>query len=1645
MKRLTYFVFILILLPLGVQGQAGFEANKTEGCSPLSVAFLDTSNQAIAWLWDFGNGRTSQLQNPGIIYTEPGVYQVSLKVTFGNGEQKTILKKEYIRVVESPTIELQSSQQEICLGDTVGLSLSDENLNSPLSEWQWDFGDGVTSNEASPSHLYTKSGFFNIGIVVKNELGCQAFALLENHLQVAEAVNAEFTYEKSFFCDAPAEISFTSVDSISGLIHFWDFGDGNNSTQINPTHIYSQEGNYEITHIIEFQDGCNDTVKLSPGVSIGTEKIDFTDSVYQSCVGQSISLQIEVPEGTEVDWSWGDGSTETASRKQTHIYREEGNYLIEARLKSSDACEKTVKKQIEILPSPIPQFTVSDSLSCETPFNVNFSNQSEGADFYLWDLGEGTQSSAQNPTHAYINQGVYSVSLTAFNHAGCSASVLKENLIIKESPEFEIVASGTRGCAGQKLTRFSVESNSAFPIVSWLWDFGDGNTSSAESPEHIYEDPGQYDLSLIAVNAKGCTLSVKKPALVKLGKRPNVSFAVNDTETCLKDALSFTNTGDIGDEEIWDFGDGWTTDAFNPSHIFLDTGWFDITLIVGDRGCYDTLVKEDLVRILPPRASFLVEGKLQQNHLICELAKPIQFTSTSIGADTYSWDFGNGFNSTEANPEQKYFNSGTYPVVLKVKNKETGCEHETSSIVKVEVVEAYFKIDTTLGCNPLIVHFKDSSKNAVSYFWDLGNGQSFTHANPKGTYGPGTYDVSLTIAGKEGCKDTIVKKDLINVNAPSIDFTADKRKACAPGTIQFTAISDGEFNVQKVIWDWGDGSQSEGPISNHTYTKGGRYTVTLRIIDDKACESILTKPNYIYISEPVAAFSSTFTQSCLNKTFTFQNESSGIIKSYFWEFGDGNTSTSANPDHLYDSYGVYDVNLVITDDLGCKDSITGREYIKIRPLKAEILTGKIYGDCPPIMVNFESGNLDDEIASWYWNFGDRTSSKEASPGHLYTLPGKYDITLGITDMAGCTDTITLYEHVIVDGPAAMFDFTPREGCPGVEVQFSLLADASLVNQWDMDDGTILREVEPLHSYNNPGEYFPKILLRDASGCEVLIVSPDPVTVFKTPLATFEAKENPVCLGESIKFSDRSTGPVNIVSWNWNLGDGTQKQSSAFEYQYLAAGKYDISLAVIDARGCQDSILKNSFVQVLDTIIPDPAFIHYASVSKADEVKLVFGRYGNSRNDFHKYLVFRSEDEVQFDLIAELGELRDTIYYDKGLNTEVFSYCYKVLIETECGMRSPLENAPPHCTILASATAGQDEILLDWSEYKGWKPDQYLVYRVKDYDTTEVELLASVDGNTLSYLDKEMNCYDSFTYRVKAIVDSSISYSWSNISTESPRHTPPQLPIHMKYASVIDDKYIHFEWEAAQDPRFIYYDIYRTTENGREFWLRVSDLENTKLDDFEVLVDEHSYAYTVLGVDTCRDVTPYGREAKSILLDVKRKNASNILNWSAYKEWDQGVAFYQVELWNEAQNRFNKIGQVSEDILTFTDAQTQLEQARYCYRVLAFQRGNTSIISFSNEDCVDAVPIIYAPNAFTPNADGLNDRFVLKGVYISKIEVKIFSRWGMLIHESQEGAHSWDGFLSDGSPAPEGVYTYVARATGFDGQIFQKAGTVTLIR
>ena len=757
--------------------QADFIPDVIEGCAPLTVNFNNITTPTVQIgvnIWDFDDGSAiSNVSNPIHTFTTPGEYTVQLQVISVTG--CTTLFEQIIRVGSLQTAAFGIDTIIACGSDSVGFInySTDTNL---IDEYFWDFGDGTTSGDIHPLHVFQDTGVLNITLVVGYN-GCRDTLIIDSMIQILGPI---ITFGPIINCDTPNLVGFFA-NAKGGTDFYWNFGDSTAIDSVNwqITHLYPPiDANYDVTLFMsDSLTGCSQEktqsvhVRFLEGVLLASDtNVCKDDQVY-------LNTNSSVNALGSVSWGFNTLSNlAVGNSTYTNVFGQNGVWDIYAIVNDENGCSDTLVQTIRVY-KPIPDFSGSPITGC-SPLPVQFVDNSTSDTNIVswhWKFGDGTTSNLQNPLHLYSNTNskYYDVELTVTDTFGCLDWKKEKNYIFVQNPPSFFKAINPENCEGDSVVFYAIPMGN----TTYFWDFGDGTTSALINPKHAYA-PGIYTVSLMVTNAIGCDSTFVRTSYIEVQPYPTANFTANPTSSsCYPTNVVFTDSS-ISQSPAswtWNFGDSPNFVLLNvpvAQNLYVLPGIYNVTLVVTTTfGCSDTITKPNFIDIGGPTANILF------NPSIGCVGEFIDFDLNQLNtqANHFVWGFGDGWADTTYSPNPEvshmYTNPGYYSVILLYSDSLGLCNKIDTVIIEVdEVVADYIRSDTT-GCTPLTVNLFSQSIGEDNWKWVMdGNFSSNTPADSALLSIPGFHDIELTVwSSSSQCADTITKTvevfPLPNINA----------------------------------------------------------------------------------------------------------------------------------------------------------------------------------------------------------------------------------------------------------------------------------------------------------------------------------------------------------------------------------------------------------------------------------------------------------------------------------------------------------------------------------------------------------------------------------------------------------------------------------------------------------------------------------------------------------------------------------------------------------------------------------------------------------------------------------------------------------------------------------------------------------------
>ncbi|PCI98845.1 MAG: hypothetical protein COB15_05270 [Flavobacteriales bacterium] len=960
------------------------------------------------------------------------------------------------------------------------------------------------------------------------------------------------------------------------------------------------------------------------------------------CEGETVTFNnLSGGGANSYSWNFGDGTgwQNMGGGGTSYTYNFTGDYVIQLAVfiaGGTASCTDTASIPIHVLPSPVANFNFDNNNGCDS-MTVNYTDfSSVDVVAWQWDFDNGNFSNLPNPPAQFYNApGNYNVQLDVISANGCIHN-LTQQIDVFQSP---VPAFMPTSVCQNELASFFDQSTSfpGDPIITWGWDFGDGNSSTQQNPTHIYTITGPVN---VVLNVSTAFCSASDTIIVTIETAPTANFNPSTNAGCSPLGVNFTNTSSANAVNFsWDFGDGTTSNATNPTHTYINNFGIDTTFtirLISSTlfGCVDTTFQT--VTVYPnPVASFTNNATLDCAPLI------VNFTNNSAGAVSYTWSFGDGTPlDNSINPSHTYNNLTQFidnNFVTLIAMSANGC---TDTIIDSVLVypEPQFGFSTNpdSGCSPINVIFP-SVIGAVQYQWDFGDGNFGTGPTPNHTYinsttNDVTYTIQLIATSPFNCVDTTYGQVLVFPN-PTAQFTVDSLAGCHPHPINITNSSTGGSLYH---WDMGNGATFDTLVSNfgytYTNTTGVQQTYLIMLVAEttRGCKD--TAFQNIDVYPKVTALFNSDTAGCSPFDVSFVDGSVGAVN-YIWDFGDGSPlDNTQHPTHQYTNLTTIDVNytatLIIESVFGCFDTIQQLITVFATPIASftPFPTIQTYPSTTVAVTNTSS------LGTWQynWDFGDTTFSNAQNPtNHAYSTWGIYPIQLIVSNV-NCADTAVEMITIIAPIPVANFQ-GPAQGCRPLDVQFANNSQYADTYLWDFGDGGVSTQFQPSYIYYAPGIYTVTLTVFGSGGQDVqtqqliIEVYQIPNAFFTVTPTTIFIPNEPILLFNLSNFAS---------SYLWNFGDGNTSTDEFPQHFYTQTGVYDITLIASTPNNCIDTFTLNAAVEALskgEILIPN-AFTPIAGGGNGGAFAL-----GDTDNDvFHP--IVTGADEYELNIFNKWGEL-----------------------------------------------------------------------------------------------------------------------------------------------------------------------------------------------------------------------------------------------------------------------------------------------------------------------------------------------------------------------------------------------------------------------
>lgn len=673
---------------------------------------------------------------------------------------------------------------------------------------------------------------------------------------------------------------------------------------------------------------------------------------------------------------------------------------------------------------------------------------------FFWSNGQNTQTAVGLSAGEYV--------LVVADGNGTQAT---DTIILTEpqpmvtdsisSPKFEGGVNVSCNGFSDASIDLSIAGGADCQPYSYSWVGPNGFTASTD--DLIDLEAGNYVVTVTDVN--GCTLidsiQLTEPEPLELQAFPNTYNGFN--VSCFGSDDGFINLEVTGGTANYEYS--WSNGGTEQDIDSLTVGSYDV-LVTDTNGCVATL---NVILNEPPQ---MVVIPIDTVLVACNGDSTGQFeVEASGGVPSYSYNWSNG----DIDPILNGVGVGIYQVVVTDLN---GCqdslELEMTEPTAIQVTVDQITDATCFGDNDGGATVSaNGGVGPYSYNW-LPSGQGTAAAS-----GLSAGEHIYTVTDANGCTNS----DTVQVNEPDqmLIVTSNDTTVCPGTVVSLTASVSGGSGTYLIDWESGQGfGETFEPYITQT------SNISVNATDQFGCEAVSNSVIVTTFAPVNAALDYSVVDQC---TAPFQvdfTNSSTNASSFEWAFANGDSSTQFLPSTMFDSSGVYTVQLVATSDDGCTDTLNSSITIDNLP-QADFAIPYPDG-CFPIVVGHSNHSQD--ANSYFWDFGDGETSDETSPYHLYENPGAYTVTLIATNEYGCTDTLSVDSAVFAfPRPTAGFIPIANIGEDGSEYTFNNTSSGATEFFWTFGNGDFSQLFEPIYDYPEHGDYDVLLTVYNQYGCE----------------------------------------------------------------------------------------------------------------------------------------------------------------------------------------------------------------------------------------------------------------------------------------------------------------------------------------------------------------------------------------------------------------------------------------------------------------------------------------------------------------------------------------------------------------------------------
>lgn len=725
-----------------------------------------------------------------------------------------------------------------------------------------------------------------------------------------------------------------------------------------------------------------------------------------------------------------------------------------------------------------------------------------------WNFGDGSDidSININPIHTYALAGTYTVTQMVRGADGCEETNT-QTIIVGSKPLADFTINDS--CVHNVIQFNNTSTATAGSINNWYWELdGTAVTSTVQNPSYTYNTPGIKNIRLAVKSLQGCASDTITRA-IRIYGRPVMDFSFTDS-LCLGSTYVFNGTGVSPDGlpvHTW----GWLIDGTVPGnnsatfpYVFTTPGNHTVRLMGSTTGvgsCMSVPVLKNVFVVDKPHAAIKAFSGCED---VSVTLQDSSYTLDGLPVTSWWWDLGNGSFSTQQNPVTTYNTAGPVAIQLVVWNSK-GCKSDTLQVTINVSAKPIAAFSITDSCVNNTIQFTDlsSTGNITGWYWNFDNGGATSGAqNPTTVYSTaGIKNIRLAVSNSDGCTSDTLFQPIRIFDRPTVDFSFQD-SVCLGTAINFTGSVISSLDpVTNWQWTFNGGNTAATQNTSYTFLTPGNHTATLQASTTGAasCYGTIVSKNVFIVDKPRAAVKKFI--GCQGVAAQLMDSSYTLdglpVTSWWWDLGNGQTSTQQNPMVTYTGTGMVDIQLVVWNSRGCK-SDTLKTAIKVYSIPSADFTFT-EPDCNSNTIGFtDISTADTTLAAWSWSTGSTVFSTQQNPSHGFNA-GSNTVSLVVTSTAGCVSPAIAQSFVMKTKPGIRMDF--EDACKFDEVIFSANENSTSIGlvswHWNFGDGSAPQQGNPvMHTYTANNNYTVKLYAISTEGCSSDTIS-GPINIYGT--------------------------------------------------------------------------------------------------------------------------------------------------------------------------------------------------------------------------------------------------------------------------------------------------------------------------------------------------------------------------------------------------------------------------------------------------------------------------------------------------------------------------------------------------------------------